>query len=113
MTTTQEQTRTLGCTAKVVRGKVFKAVHNDCVIELISMPDNCMDMWLTSIPFGNQYEYSPSFNDFGHNYDNAKFFEQMGFLVPEMLRTPKPGRIAAIHVKDRIRFGNVTGDGFP
>jgi DNA-directed RNA polymerase subunit RPC12/RpoP len=30
-----------------------------------------------------------------------------------LLKVLKPGRIAAIHVKDRIRFGNVTGDGFP
>ncbi len=37
----------------------------------------------------------------------------MGFLCPEMLRVLRPGRIAALHVKDRIMFGNVTGDGFP
>jgi hypothetical protein len=37
----------------------------------------------------------------------------MDFLTPELLRTLKPGRLAAIHVKDRIRFGNVTGYGFP
>ena len=76
-------------------------------------PDNCVDMILTSIPFGNQYEYSPSFNDMGHNEDNEAFFRQMDFLCPNLLRVLKPGRIAAIHVKDRIRFGNVTGDGFP
>ena len=76
-------------------------------------PDNCVDMILTSIPFGNQYEYSPSFNDLGHNTDNDAFFDQMEFLCPNLLRVLKPGRIAAIHVKDRIRFGNVTGDGFP
>ena len=34
-------------------------------------------------------------------------------LTPELLRTLKPGRVAAIHVKDRVQFGNVTGMGMP
>lgn len=75
--------------------------------------DDSIDMILTSIPFGNQYEYSPSYSDLGHNPNNEAFFRQLEFLVPNLLRVLKPGRIAAIHVKDRIRFGNVTGDGFP
>jgi hypothetical protein len=72
-----------------------------------------IDLIHTSIPFGNHYEYSASYNDFGHNEDNAKFFEQMDFLTPKLLRILAPGRVAAIHVKDRIRFGNVTGYGMP
>lgn len=37
----------------------------------------------------------------------------MDFLIPELHRILRPGRVAAIHVKDRIRFGNVTNFGFP
>ena len=37
----------------------------------------------------------------------------MNFLTPELLRVLKPGRVAAIHVKDRILFGNATGTGMP
>lgn len=108
-----ELTRTLGCERTEARGKTFTAVHNDCVLECQAMEPNSMDMILTSIPFGNQYEYSPSFNDFGHCPDHKTFFEQMDFLIPDLLRVLRPGRIAAIHVKDRIRFGNVTGKGMP
>jgi len=36
----------------------------------------------------------------------------MSFLVPELLRVLKPGRIAAIHTKNRIHYGSVTGKGF-
>ena len=61
----------------------------------------------------NHYEYTPSYNDFGHNEDNDRFFEQMDYLTPELLRVLEPGRVAAIHVKDRILFGNATGDGMP
>lgn len=91
----------------------FRLVHNDCVLETRRMPENSVDLICTSIPFGNQYEYSPSFNDFGHNPGDAGFFEQLAFLCPELLRITQPGRIAAIHVKDRIEFGNVTGHGCP
>lgn len=68
-----------------------------------------IDLYVTSIPFGNHYEYSPSYNDFGHNPNDDEFFKQMDFLTPELLRTLKPGRVAAIHVKDRVEFANVTG----
>jgi DNA modification methylase len=96
-----------------IKGDLFRAVRNDCTLELAKWEENSVDHICTSIPFGNQYEYSPSYNDFGHNSDNDAFFEQMDYLCPELLRVLRPGRIAAIHVKDRIRFGNVTGDAFP
>lgn len=111
--TTMELTRSLGCERAEVKSEKFRTIHNDCVLELQTQPADSVDFICTSIPFGNQYEYSPSFNDFGHNPDNTGFFQQMEFLCPELLRVLKPGRNAAIHVKDRIRFGNVTGDGFP
>lgn len=106
-------TRTLGVDRTSVRGKRFCLVHNDCVQELMGWKDDRVHMICTSIPFGTQYEYCPSFNDFGHNPDNQGFWMQMDFLIPELLRVLKPGRICAVHVKDRIRFGNVTGLGFP
>ncbi len=113
MTMEMIRSMTDGEDAAEVRSDRFRAVRSDCTIELAKWPDNCVDHICTSIPFGNQYEYSPSYNDFGHNPDNEAFFEQMDFLCPELLRVLRPGRIAAIHVKDRIRFGNVTGDAFP
>ena len=61
----------------------------------------------------NHYEYTPSLLDFGHTETNGHFWEQMDYLTPELKRALKPGRIACIHVKDRILFGNVTGHGVP
>lgn len=97
----------------VVDGDCFKLVNADCVQYVRQMEDNSVGMILTSIPFSNHYEYSQSVNDFGHNESTEKFFDQMDFLVPELLRVLKPGRVAMIHVKDRVLFGNVTGLGFP
>lgn len=94
-------------------GQLFTAINNDAVLEIAHFADNSLDLICTSIPFGTQYEYTESYNDFGHNEDNEAFWSQMDYLIPQLLRTLKPGRIAAIHVKDRIRFGNVTGMGVP
>lgn len=105
--------RTIGVKRVEVTGKNYRAVNNDCVDELGRMEDNSVDEIITSIPFGNHYEYTPSYNDFGHNPDTEKFFEQMDYLTPNLLRVLKPGRVYCCHVKDRVLFGNATGTGMP
>lgn len=104
--------RAMGVERIEVSGRDFRIINNDCVIETRAMPENSIDLILTSIPFSTQYEYSPNYSDFGHTDNNAHFFEQMDYLTPQLLRTLKPGRIAAIHVKDRIVPGGLTGLGF-
>lgn len=98
---------------RTVRGNHYEAVYGDCVEETRAMETNSVDLIHTSIPFGNHYEYSANYNDFGHNQNTERFFEQMDYLTPELLRVLKPGRVAAIHVKDRVLFGNATGTGMP
>lgn len=105
--------RTLGVERIEIKGKHFTAVNNDNVIEVKTIADNSVGLIHTSIPFSNHYEYTPTYNDFGHNPNNAAFFEQMDYLTPELLRILKPGRVCAVHVKDRILFGNATGTGMP
>lgn len=90
----------------------FKAINNDNVKELKNFKDNSVDMICTSIPFGNHYEYSENFECFGHNPSNEDFFKQMDYLIPDLYRVLKAGRIAAIHVKDRIRYSYMNGTGF-
>lgn len=109
----QQLARTIGLNRREAGGAGWVVANNDCVDECDLIGANAVDMIHTSIPFGNHYEYSASYNDFGHNEDNARFFAQMDYLTPKLLRILKPGRVAAIHVKDRIRFGNVTGYGMP
>lgn len=105
--------RKMGVKSVKVQGKRYTCVHDDCVEETRRMADNSVDLIHTSIPFSNHYEYSANYNDFGHNKNTELFFEQMDFLTPELLRVLKPGRVAAIHVKDRVLFGNATGTGMP
>lgn len=98
----EQLTRKLGCERVEVAGKNYTAVNEDCVKETARMADNSVGLILTSIPFSTQYEYSPNYADFGHTDTNEHFFQQMDFLTPNLLRILKPGRIAAVHVKDRI-----------
>ncbi|MEE1017927.1 MAG: DNA methyltransferase [Acutalibacteraceae bacterium] len=108
-----EMSRSIGVERVKIEGKNYTAVLNDCVEELKNIESDSVGLIHTSIPFSNHYEYTPSYNDFGHNENNERFFEQMDYLTPELLRVLKPGRVAAIHVKDRVLFGNATGDGMP
>lgn len=104
--------RSTGAHRREVSGDGFRLVNNDSVEECAAMPDGSAGLIVTSIPFSTQYEYTPSYNDFGHTEDNGHFWRQMDFLTPELYRVLAPGRIACIHVKDRITPGGLSGLGF-
>jgi len=106
-------TRSIGVERIESSGRLYTVANNDCVVEARIQPENHCDLIVTSIPFSNHYEYTPSYNDFGHTDSNDHFWRQMDFLTPELLRILRPGRIYCCHVKDRILFGNVTGAGAP
>lgn len=112
----EKLSRSMGVKRVEVKGKHFTAINNDNVLELEKMAaehPNSIGLIHTSIPFSNHYEYTPSYNDFGHNENTVKFFEQMDYLTPNLLKVLKPGRVMAVHVKDRVLFGNATGTGMP
>lgn len=95
------------------KGKLWTAINNDNVLECQQMEENSVGLIVTSVPFSNHYEYTASYNDFGFNADNDEFFKQMDYLTPQLLKVLQPGRVLAVHVKDRILFGNATGLGMP
>jgi len=105
--------RSIGVERMELKGQYYTAILNDCVIEAERMESDSVDLIHTSIPFSNHYEYTPLYNDFGHNEDTGRFFEQMDHLTPNLLRILRPGRVFACHVKDRVLFGNATGTGMP
>lgn len=90
-------------------GQRYGLYHGDSVLALPGLPDNSIGLSVTSIPFSDQYAYSPSINDFGNCQDNRDFFAQMAYLIPEVLRATIPGRFAIVHVKDRIIYGSRNG----
>jgi hypothetical protein len=105
-------TRKIGIERIEITGKSFRIVQTDNVPESKRLQTNSVGLILTSWPFGNQYEYSPNYADFGHTENAREFFEQMDYLTPELYRSLIPGRIYALHVKDRITPGGLSGLGF-
>lgn len=85
--------------------------HGDTVEVIRGIPDNSVGMILTSIPFSDQYTYSSSDHDLGNNLGDQGFFDHLDWAIPEWLRVTIPGRICAIHVKDRLRYKNRSGSG--
>ena len=105
-------TRAMGVEREVHAGEAWTIALNDSVVEARDHLDaDSVGLIVTSIPFGNHYEYSPNYADFGHTDDNAHFWWQNDYLTPSLYRALMPGRILAVHVKDRQLFGSVTGRG--
>ena len=110
----QALTRKIGVERVVIESSKFKIICNDNVDELSNhdeIKDNSVGLILTSIPFSTQYEYSPNYADYGHSESNDEFFRQMDYLTPNLFKKLMPGRIAAIHVKDRIVPMGLSGMG--
>jgi len=113
LSTMETLARSIGVERLEVSGERYTLANNDAVLEARRVEENSVGLIVTSWPFGNHYEYTDKYEDFGHVDDNDQFFEQMDFLTPEMFRILQPGRLYCVHVKDRILFGAVTGQGVP
>lgn len=69
----------------------------DCVDVVGGMDDDCIDYTIFSPPFASLYTYSNSDFDMGNVRDDAEFMSQFRFLVEELLRVTKPGRLLSFH----------------
>ncbi len=87
-------------------GANFALYHGDNVLAMPGLPAGSVGLSITSVPFSDQYAYSPSEHDFGNCDGDEGFFAQMDFLIPEILRVTIPGRFAIVHCKDRIIYGS-------
>ena len=61
------------------------------------MPDQSVDYSIFSPPFASLYVYSNSDRDMGNCQTHGEFYEHFSFLVPELLRVTKPGRLLSFH----------------
>ena len=78
----------------------YSVFNGDCVETLKQLPDNCADISVFSPPFAELYVYSDKKEDMG-NVSNYKQFEQhFKYLIPELKRVVKDGRIVAVHCMD-------------
>lgn len=73
------------------------------------LPDNSIDFGIHSPPFSQLYIYSDSEADMGNSADDEEFFQHYKFLISELLRTTRPGRLCAVHCKDLPTYMNREG----
>jgi len=71
---------------------------SDCMYVLPTIPSESIDLTVYSPPFAGLYNYSSSENDFSNCETREQFLEQYEFLIAEISRLTKPGRITAVHV---------------
>lgn len=77
------------------------AIYNsDCMEVLPNLPDNSIDLSIYSPPFAGLYNYSSSERDFSNCESKEQFLDQYDYLIKEIARVTKPGRITAVHCTD-------------
>ena len=76
----------------------YTIYNSDCMYVLPTLPNNSIDFSVYSPPFAGLYNYSSSENDFSNCESKEQFLEQYDFLIAEIARVTKPGRITAVHI---------------
>jgi DNA modification methylase len=65
-----------------------------------TLDNESIDLSIYSPPFAGLYNYSSSERDFSNCEDKEQFLQQYEFLIKEISRVTKPGRITAVHCTD-------------
>jgi len=78
----------------------YSLFNSDCMLVLPTIADESIDLSVYSPPFAGLYNYSSSENDFSNCESKEQFLQQYEFLIAEMARVTKPGRISAVHCTD-------------
>lgn len=87
----------------------YTLVNGDCIEEIKNIPDRSLGLQIFSPPFSNLYIYSDSYRDMGNTTNDMDFMFHFDYLIPELLRTLKNGRLCAVHCKDLVKYINRDG----
>jgi DNA modification methylase len=85
-------------------GETWSAYQADCVDFASQMPDNSIDFSVYSPPFYGLYIYSDSVCDMGNTANDQEFAKQYDFLIRELHRVTRPGRLSAVHCKNLVNY---------
>lgn len=73
---------------------------SDCMEVIKALPDSSVDLSIYSPPFAGLYNYSSDHRDFSNCESKEQFLEQYEYLIAEMGRVTRPGRVTAVHCTD-------------
>lgn len=94
---------------KEVKNDKYWLMKGDSTIEIKRVPDNSVDLIVFSPPFSSLFTYSNYIHDMGNNESHEDFFIQYKFLLKELYRVLKPGRLMVCHTKDLAVYKNSSG----
>lgn len=86
--------------------ELFNGDSCDIIKEIES---NSIDLSVFSPPFSTLFTYSDNIRDMGNCVSDDEFFKQTDFLLSELYRIMKPGRLVCVHTKDLARYKNFSG----
>jgi superfamily II DNA or RNA helicase len=69
----------------------------DCVDVVRGLPSESIDYTVFSPPFASLYTYTASDRDMGNCKSDDEFITHFGFLVEDLFRATKPGRLVSFH----------------
>lgn len=90
-------------------GRNWTLKLGDSCERLAEIDTDSVDLAVYSPPFASFYTYSPSIRDLGNSASRDEFFTHYGFIIAEMLRVTRPGRINAVHVQQLTTTKSVDG----
>jgi len=76
----------------------YAIYQGDCVECIKSLPDNSIGLSVFSPPFPGMYAYTDSERDMGNCESVSQMLEHFDYLIPELLRVVKPGRLCCVHL---------------
>ena len=85
---------------KEIKTDNYHILNGDCVQETSKLDDNSADLVVFSPPFAELYVYSDKAEDMGNVSDYNQFKDHFKYLIPQLKRVLKPGRICAVHCMD-------------
>jgi len=85
---------------KEIKTNNYHLFNGDCVEESKKINTNEADLVVFSPPFAELYVYSDKAEDMGNVKNYKEFEKHFKYLIPEIKRVLKPGRICAIHCMD-------------
>lgn len=86
--------------------------NGDCMDVVKELKDESIDLSIYSPPFAGLYQYSSDPRDMSNCESKEQFLKNYEYLVKEMARVTKPGRINAIHCADTYNHSGALWD-FP
>jgi len=89
--------------------KDYAIYNGDCIQVMAGLPSESIGLSIYSPPFGGLYNYSSRDEDLSNCLNYAQFFEHYDFVVKDIARITKPGRMTCVHSMDVPRPGTDNG----